>query len=108
MSRPSLFEEDADLGLERFEPKSGPELPNVSPDTVRKLADAGGFPSRAPAQLPQRREPLTYRSGRTASFSVKTMPDTLETFYAIARAQGWKAGETFERAVEALEKALRS
>ena len=102
MSRPSLFEED--LALDQFAPKSGPETSDVSPATVRRVADAGGFPSRAPA--PIRREPLTYRSGRDASFSVKTMSATVETFYTIARSQGWKAGETFEQAVAALQREL--
>ena len=101
MSRPSLFEEDLDL--DRFAPKSE-TVAEVPPATVRRMADAGGFPSRAAAPL--KREPLTYRTGRDASFSVKTMTATVETFYAIARSQGWKAGETFERAVEALQEKL--
>ena len=59
-----------------------------------------------PATPVYRREPLTYRTGRTATFSVKTMPSALDAFYAIARTQGWKAGETFERAIEALQREM--
>src|ERR1700709_286393 len=99
MDRPKLFEED-DLGLDRFAPVSD-QKPSVPSETVRQVADAGGFPSRGPFPS-TRREPLVYRSGRTASFSVKTLPSTVDNFYAIARERGWKAGETFERAVEAL------
>jgi hypothetical protein len=105
MDRPKLFEE-SDLGLEQFAPVSADKKVNVSAETVRQMADAGGFPSRGPFPS-TRREPLVYRSGRTASFSVKTMPSTVDSFYAIARERGWKAGETFERAVEALLEQLK-
>jgi hypothetical protein len=102
--RPKLFEED--LGLDRFVPVSNAEKPGVPAAAVRQIAEAGGFPSRGPF-LSTKREPLVYRSGRTASFSVKTMPNTVDSFYAIARERGWKAGETFERAVEALLEQLK-
>ena len=66
------------------------------------MSEAGGFPSRAiPAPI---REPMTYRTGRSATFATKTRPETLDAFYAIAKKQGWKVGETFEKAVELLAK----
>jgi len=104
VDRPSLFQDD-DLALDQFSPKSGKETSPIPGQTVREIAESGGFPSRT-ASYPAKRQPMTYRTGRTATLSVKTTPSTLEAFYEIARSQGWKAGETFEQAVEALQKAL--
>lgn len=105
--RPSLFEDD-DLGLDRFTPKSGVGDADVPPETIRQIAVAGGFPSRAGTmeQPSTKRQPMTYRTGRTATLSVKTTPAALETFYEIARKQGWKAGETFEHAIRTLQRTL--
>jgi hypothetical protein len=114
MSRPSLFEEE-DIDLSGFAPKADSSV-SVPPDTVRKISEEGGFPSRAARPsvsqpsavgLPSTaRQPMVYRTGRNTTFSAKTTPETVETFYQIAREQGWKAGETFERAVEALKASL--
>lgn len=108
MSRPSAFDDD-NLNLAQFAPKRGaPKGDNTPPappaELIRQVADAAGFPSRAAQPFVPRREPMTYGSGRTAVFSAKTLPDTLDAFYRIARVQGWKVGETFERAVEALRR----
>jgi len=104
--RPSVFDGE-DLDLAKFQTKpatsTGAQQSPPGPDLVRQVANAGGFPSRAPAPLP--RQPRTYRTGRSATFATKTTPETLETFYAIAEKRGWKVGETFEKAVELLAKA---
>jgi transposase len=42
---------------------------------------------------------MAYRTGRNVTFNAKTTQATFDTFYDIARNQGWKAGETFEKAV---------
>lgn len=68
------------------------------PATIRQPSTVG-FPST-------RRLPMTYRTGRNVTFSVKTTPATVDEFYALAQQQGWKAGETFEKAVELLKKAI--
>jgi hypothetical protein len=57
-------------------------------------------------QPPTRRQPMVYRTGRNVTFSAKTTQATVDTFYEIARQQGWKAGETFEKAIEALKRQL--
>lgn len=81
---------DDDLDLEGFSPKPLPPH-QAPPDTT------------APPLLPSAgREPMLYRTGRSASFSCRTTPETIETFYAVARESGWRAGETFEHAVRAL------
>lgn len=50
-----------------------------------------------------KRQPMVYRTGRNVTFSAKTTQATVDAFYELALQQGWKAGETFERAVEALQ-----
>ena len=72
-----------------------------SPEEVRAVAQGTAFTSRE-----GRRKPHTYRTGRTSAFTVKTTPETVDTLYAIAEGQGWKIGETFEKAVAALTEKL--
>jgi len=75
------------------------------PSPVDLPATIGQPPTK---RLPlAKRLPLVYRTGRNTTFSAKTTPETVEAFYRIAREQGWKAGETFERAVAALEASLK-
>ncbi len=45
---------------------------------------------------------MVYRTGRNVTFSAKTTRQTVDEFYALAEENGWKAGETFEKAVAAL------
>lgn len=86
--RASIFEQD--------------DLP--TPEDVRAVAEGTAFRSREGG----RRKPHTYRTGRTSAFTVKTTPETVDTLYAIAEGQGWKVGETFEKAIEALTEKLRT
>jgi hypothetical protein len=100
-SRASIFEDD-DL-------PAVPEPPRPAPEQVRALSEAANFRSREPQLAPPapgRRKPHTYRTGRTAAFSAKTTPETVDALYAIAEQQGWKVGETLERALAALKREL--
>jgi hypothetical protein len=90
MPRPDIFAE-AELDITGFEPRP-PARP--SDERVRAVSEAAGFRSR---------EPRRYRTGRTAQFNVRTTPATVEAFYDIADRQGWKVGETLEKALEALQ-----
>ena len=72
-------------------------------------ASAGSrFQSREPPVEPPldgrkaHRPPMVYRTGRSVTFSAKTTQQTVDQFYALAQQNGWKAGETFEKAVAAL------
>ena len=77
-----------------------------SPEEIRALAQASNFPSREVKAEPVRykRTPRVHRTGRTAILTVKITPDAYDRFYALADKKGWLVGETFERAVAALEK----
>ena len=103
--RPSLFgvqDDDLDVSsLDLTHAASGDAAP--SKELVSRVSHNAGFPDRSARPLREGRAPLTYRTGRTANFSVKTRPDAVERFYAVARSRGWKVAETFERAVELLE-----
>jgi hypothetical protein len=104
MERPKLFDEQDDLS--RFAPNP---VPAPAPEHVREVATAAGFLSREPHQLaPARppREPYRYRTGRTEQFSARIRPEHYDRFYDIARAYGWKLGETVEKALEALEREI--
>ena len=49
-----------------------------------------------------KRRPMVFRTGRDTVLSVKLRRETIDAFYQIAEEEGWKAGETFEQALEAL------
>jgi hypothetical protein len=108
-----------------FGPPEGPKGVDVSdfapkphvearprPDEIDQASRGSRFRSRDPAPLTEvdrqstKRQPMVYRTGRNVTFSAKTTRETIEQFYAIATDQGWKAGETFEKAVEALQREL--
>jgi hypothetical protein len=108
--RASMFEQDDDLGLGEFEPKAP-----ARPEQVRGLAEQAGFRSREPQATPtnpspatlERREPRRYRTGRNVQLNLKVRQEAVDAFYRLADERGWVLGETFERAVSALERELR-
>ena len=120
--RASIFAPREELDVGGFQPKTEPER-RPDPAEIDEVHNAR-FRSREPAssqppaEQPEtaskptgsrhstKRLPLVYRTGRNTTFSVKTTPETVDTFYEIARAQGWKAGETFELAIAALKEKL--
>jgi len=117
--RASIFAPREELDVGGFTPKTKQERrPDPSEIDEVRSARFGSRESQTPVGLPEvvgqspvgqqstKRLPLVYRTGRNTTFSVKTTPETVEAFYEIARAQGWKAGETFERAIAALQRDL--
>lgn len=98
-AKPNLFEEEG-IDVSGFAPKAD-TAPKVDKDALRQAGEETGFKSR-PVNRPARR----YRTGRTAQFNTRIMPAAFDRFYAIADEQGWKIGETVEKALEALEEKL--
>jgi hypothetical protein len=49
-------------------------------------------------------EPRRHRKGRNIQLNIKARAETIERFYAIAYRYSWVPGETFERAIAALER----
>ena len=62
------------------------------------------MPAAAADVASSKRQPMVYRTGRNVVFSAKTTRETVEQFYALAQSNGWKANETFEKAVAALQR----
>ena len=120
--RASIFAPREEIDVGGFQPKTEPER-RPDPAEIDEVRSAR-FRSREPVssqpsveqsqaaskptegQQSTKRLPLIYRTGRNTTFSVKTTPETVDAFYEIARAQGWKAGETFELAITALKEKL--
>jgi hypothetical protein len=107
--RASIFGADSDLDVSGFSPKET-VTPTVRPEQVRAVSEAANFQSREPPRdmpaEPPRREPRRYRTGRNIQLNIKARAGAIEAFYAIADRKGWVLGETFERAVAALEREL--
>ena len=105
------------LDVSDFKPAGGKQH-RPAPAAIDEISSKGRFQSREPEPaIPgqsidsppsTRRQPMTYRTGRNKVFSVKTDPATADEFYAIAQENGWKAAETFEKAVAALRRELAS
>jgi hypothetical protein len=104
--RAGVFDDNDDLG--DFRPKPRPEA-------VRGVAEQAGFRSREPGlpappegalvqEPPSRREVRRYRTGRNQQLNLKVRAEDAEAFYALADQHGWVLGETFARAVAALQR----
>jgi hypothetical protein len=108
--RANLFEE---IDISSFTPKAVPNGP--SKDEVKAISDQAMFPSRQPAQpaapVPARvgkRPPRVHRTGRNIQLSVKVSQEAIDAFYRISDERRWILGETFERAMIALEEQLKA
>lgn len=110
--RASLFEEaDADdIDLSGFAQTTLP--PRPTDEQIHAVSEAVNFPSReASAPRPQAKEkpsPRRFRTGRNIQFNAKASRETIDRFYAICDRNEWVMGYTLERAVEALERELRT
>ena len=107
--RAGIFDTEAELDVSGFTPEITGN-PKARPEQVRAVSEAANFQSREPprpmiASSPKR-EPRRYRTGRNIQLNIKARADIIETFYGIADRKGWVLGETFERAVAALEREL--
>ena len=106
--RAPLFEQDTDLDLSGFKPKTP-----ARPEQVRDVAEHAGFRSREATTTSIKdkaphREPRRYRTGRNIQLNLKVRREAVDTFYKLADRQGWVLGEAFERAISALERELRA
>jgi hypothetical protein len=122
MERASVFDQGPEIDISGFKPRTAIK-PAAQPDQVKAISEAANFVSREPAiSAPPatsapvariwreaQREPITrearrHRTGRNIQLNIKARAETIERFYAIADLNGWVLGETFERAVAALER----
>ena len=114
-SRPSIF--DTEVDLTPFKPKTGLSPAAVPPETVRRIADESGFPSRAPVptSVKTKRHPKT---GRTVLLNARITQRAHDRFHEIIAAEHVKfetgeimhrvtLGEIVERALHALEREMK-
>jgi hypothetical protein len=115
-----MDKERANLGfddaIDSFDPADwavgGPTKGRPDSTLARQSAEATGFRSReakpaaptAPAPASRAGAPRRRRTGRNAQFNLKARPETIQSFCAVADAQGWGLGETLEHAVALLER----
>ena len=81
-------------------------------EEVRAVAEATKFQSREPVVAPpaakpsKKEQPRRRRTGRNMQLNLKVASQPLQIFYEISDRQGWVLGETFEKAIEALQREL--
>jgi hypothetical protein len=92
------------LDVSDFKPSAAPAgRPNIAEiDGVSRLQSREATLPVEADTVVVKRKPRAYRTGRNATLTVKTTPETVAHFYALADLHGWKAGETFEYAIAAL------
>ena len=106
--RTSIF--DQSLDVTDFAPKPAaadrPQAQAIDATAGKRFKSREAQP---PEDLPSivdrrstKRKPMVFRTGRDTVLSVKLRRETIDAFYQIAQEEGWKAGETFEHALEAL------
>ena len=80
-SRPSIFSENIDLtGLRRRPARSRAAC---RPETSRRIAEEGGFPSRAPAPVRQ----ASPKTGRTVLLNARITQRARDRFHEIVAAE---------------------
>jgi len=112
-SRASIFEANDDIDISGFAPKPAAAPAGPPVEKVRAVSESANFRSReAPASklsANTKRPPRRYRTGRNVQFNVKASQETVEAFYAVTDANpGWVLGYTLQRAIEALQRELKS
>ena len=105
--RASIFDlGDDELGVRAFKSKPPAKLVDaaVPVEQVRAVSETAQFRSRDP--MPAPREQRRHRTGRNVQLNIKAKAEVVEAFYAIADREKWVLGETFEHAIEALNREL--
>ena len=127
-TRPSLFQDDpspapaVDLGRFAAKPALAADAPAA--DTIRRISDEGGFPSRAPTTakpamptVPTPPKLGRYKSGRTAMLNARLTQRAHDRYHEIVAAEQERfragelthnptLGEIVERALAALEREI--
>lgn len=108
-----MSQQRPDLGfgaeLETFDPEawapknSRSTMPRPEMDEIKQAANAAGFQSREATPKTAQKQTRRRRTGRNAQLNIKTTPETIDTFYRIADANGWGLGETLEYALTLLD-----
>jgi len=108
--RASVFEEGGDFDLSGFAPKkpTTKSTPEPPAEAIRSVSEGANFRSREPKATANaaKKVPRRRRTGRNEQLNLKVTAKARELFYQITDSQGWVLGETFQKAIEALEREL--
>ena len=121
-TRPSIFHNETDIDLSSFAPKGGAETPPVLPETLERVSEESGFPSRAPrprtsTRLQPTKRPIATKSGRTVLLNARITQRAHDRFHEIIESERLRyeagelthrvtLGEVVERALAALEREI--
>jgi len=108
--RASIFDSDSELDISGFAPRPA-EKHIAAPEKVKTVSEAANFVSREPGRQtsqPVKHEIRRYRTGRNQQINIKATAHAIERFHKIADSNRWVQGDTFERAIVALERELAS
>jgi hypothetical protein len=100
--RADPFAPDAAPDLSEFTPR--PPRPSVPAETIRRVSEANGFPSRE-SRKPKPKAQRRRVTGRSVQVNIKATQETIDRLNAIADRRGMVLGEVLEHALAALEKA---
>jgi hypothetical protein len=118
--RASVFDQGPEIDISGFEPRKTTK-PAARPDELKAISETASFVSREPVapspkaapaprasreaqREPIAREPRRHRAGRNIQLNIKARAETIDRFYVLSDRHGWVLGETFERAIAALER----
>ena len=96
-----------DSNLETLDPKEwetpkgkgSPIHPDIPKEEIRKVAEQSGFTSREGRRI--------HRTGRSEQLNLKVRHSDKQALYDICDQKGWVLGETFQYALEALQRDLK-
>lgn len=89
-------------------PHAPREKPPTQKSEIRKVANSSGFRSRqAPPDERLQRPRRIYRTGRSVQTNIKVRLEDQDKFLSICDANHWVQGQTFQYAIEALERELQ-
>jgi hypothetical protein len=101
--RADPFAPDTGPDLSEFTPRPPPR-PAVPPETIKRVSEANGFPSRE-SRKPKPKAQRRRVTGRNIQVNIKATQETIDRLNAIADREGWVLGEVLEKALAALERA---
>jgi hypothetical protein len=105
--RAKIFDDTDDFDVSTFAPKKSSKTSEPPLEAVRTVSETMSFQSRDPSPpAKSAKKQRRRRTGRNKQLNLKVTAKASESFYEITDRQGWVLGETFERAIAALEREL--
>lgn len=108
--RAKLFDDAGDFDVSAFAPKQPAKAAEPPSEAIRAVSESVNFQSREPAaqsaKVVKAAQQRRRRTGRNVQLNLKVAVATRDSFYEITDRHGWVLGETFEKALAALQREL--